>query len=92
MTVLNDTRVLITGATSGLGAAMAAALVDAGGRVMITGRDEARAEAAARALGPRAIACRLDVRDEHSMNEETMIRRGFVPYGPAAQASKRCRG
>jgi gluconate 5-dehydrogenase len=60
-------RVLVTGATSGLGAAMAGALAEAGARVMVTGRDQARADAAAAELGPSAISCRLDVRDEHSV-------------------------
>ena len=64
---LGGTRVLITGATSGLGAAMATALAGAGARVMVTGRDQARAEAAARELGPAAIACQLDVRHEESV-------------------------
>jgi NAD(P)-dependent dehydrogenase (short-subunit alcohol dehydrogenase family) len=167
-TVLNDIRVLVTGATSGLGAAMAAALTAAGARVLVTGRSEERAIDTARALGSKAIAAALDVRDESSvaacvaravdawggvdmlvnnagigmrtvnprflsepqpfwqvtpegfrdvmetkavgcflmaralvplmmqqgggrivnisMNEETMIRRGFVPYGPAGAA------
>ena len=60
---LSGIRVLITGATSGLGAAMAAALTEAGARVMITSRDQARAEAAATELGASAIPCQLDVRD-----------------------------
>jgi gluconate 5-dehydrogenase len=64
---LKGTRVLVTGATSGLGAAMAASRSGAGARVMVTGRDEARAAAAAAGLGPAAIACRLDVRDEESV-------------------------
>ena len=67
MTELSGVRVLVTGATSGLGAAMAAALVEAGARVLVTGRDEARAEAAATGLGPAAIPCQLDVRDERSV-------------------------
>ncbi|GAB3789779.1 SDR family NAD(P)-dependent oxidoreductase [Dyella agri] len=66
-TPLNGTRVLLTGATSGLGAAMARALAQAGARVMVTGRDEERAAAAARALGSNAIPCPLDVRDERSV-------------------------
>ena len=69
MTQLDGFRVVVTGATSGLGAAMATALAAAGARVMVTGRDAARAEAAARALGSSAIACRLDVRDERSVAE-----------------------
>jgi NAD(P)-dependent dehydrogenase (short-subunit alcohol dehydrogenase family) len=64
---LDGIRVVVTGATSGLGAAMAHALTEAGARVMVTGRDEARAQAAARELGSSAIACQLDVRDEQSV-------------------------
>lgn len=65
--VLNGIRVLVTGATSGLGAAMSAALTAAGARVLVTGRNEERATAAARALGPNAVPSALDVRDEQSV-------------------------
>ena len=64
---LNGIRVLVTGATGGLGAAMAAALVDAGARVVVTGRDLARAEAVATTFGGSAIGSDLDVRDERSV-------------------------
>ena len=64
---LNGLRVLVTGASSGLGAAMAAALVGAGAQVMVTSRDRARAEAAATELGSGAVPCQLDVRDERSV-------------------------
>jgi NAD(P)-dependent dehydrogenase (short-subunit alcohol dehydrogenase family) len=64
---LSGIRVLVTGATSGLGAAMAGALAEAGARVMVTGRDQARAEATATGLGSSAIPCQLDVRDERSV-------------------------
>jgi NAD(P)-dependent dehydrogenase (short-subunit alcohol dehydrogenase family) len=67
MTELGGIRVVVTGATSGLGAAMATALAEAGGRVMVTGRDTARAEASAANLGSSAIPCQLDVRDERSV-------------------------
>jgi gluconate 5-dehydrogenase len=67
MSELSGVRVLVTGATSGLGAAMASALMGAGARVMATSRDEARAEATAAELGASAIPCRLDVRDERSV-------------------------
>ena len=46
---------------------MAAALVHAGARVMVTGRDQARAEATSTELGTSAVPCRLDVRDERSV-------------------------
>lgn len=46
---------------------MAAALVQAGARVMVTGRDQARADEAANKLGASAAPCQLDVRDEASV-------------------------
>jgi NAD(P)-dependent dehydrogenase (short-subunit alcohol dehydrogenase family) len=67
MTELDGIRVLVTGATSGLGAAMAAALAEAGARVMATSRDQARAEETAKELGPSVVPCQLDVRDESSV-------------------------
>jgi NAD(P)-dependent dehydrogenase (short-subunit alcohol dehydrogenase family) len=72
-------RVLVTGATSGLGAAMAAALVEAGARVMVTGRDAARAEASATALGAAAIASALDVGDEQSVG--ACVERAYDAWG-----------
>jgi gluconate 5-dehydrogenase len=64
MALLDGTRVLVTGGTSGLGRAMAEALLDAGASVALTGRERARAEATAEALGPRAVGIGMDVRDE----------------------------
>jgi gluconate 5-dehydrogenase len=64
---LIGTRVLITGATSGLGRAMAVALADAGATVVVTGRDRGRAEAVASDLGAPALGLDLDVRDERSV-------------------------
>jgi len=64
---LNGIRVLVTGATSGLGRAMAAALVGAGARVAVTSRSRIRSEAVARELGPAAAGFALDVRNEGSV-------------------------
>src|SRR5882757_839388 len=64
MTELGGTRALVTGATSGLGLAMARALVDAGARVAITSRDKERAGHAAANLSPNALGLALDARDE----------------------------
>jgi NAD(P)-dependent dehydrogenase (short-subunit alcohol dehydrogenase family) len=64
MSELGGTRALVTGATSGLGLAMARALVDAGARMAITSRDAKRARQVAGDLGPGAIGLALDARDE----------------------------
>jgi NAD(P)-dependent dehydrogenase (short-subunit alcohol dehydrogenase family) len=66
---LGGVRVLVTGGTSGLGAAMARALAEAGARVMLTSRELARAQTTAAELGPAAIPCQLDVRDEGSVTD-----------------------
>src|SRR5580658_6744607 len=55
MAQLGDTRVLVTGGTSGLGRAMAQALAQAGARVVVTSRDRARAQATAAELGDGAL-------------------------------------
>ena len=62
---LPSTRVLVTGGTSGLGRAMAVALVAAGARVALTSRDRARAQATAEEVG--GVGVELDVRSETSV-------------------------
>ena len=64
MTGLDGTRALVTGATSGLGLAMARALVDAGASVAVTSRDAERAAHTAADLGRGALGLALDARDE----------------------------
>jgi NAD(P)-dependent dehydrogenase (short-subunit alcohol dehydrogenase family) len=64
MTGLSGARALVTGATSGLGLAMARALADARARVAVTSRDADRAANTAAELGPGAIGLALDARDE----------------------------
>ena len=66
MTELNGTRALVTGATSGLGLAMARALAGAGARVAITSRDTERARRAAADL-EGALGLAPDARDEDAV-------------------------
>jgi NAD(P)-dependent dehydrogenase (short-subunit alcohol dehydrogenase family) len=68
MTQLSDTRVLVSGATSGLGRAMAQALVQAGAQVMVSSRRQDRALATAAELGAGAQGVELDVRDVDSVS------------------------
>ncbi len=72
-------RVLITGGTTGLGAAMATALLDAAATVAVTSRDAARAEAAARKLGRGAIGIGMDVRNEDAV--ERGVDQAFARLG-----------
>jgi NAD(P)-dependent dehydrogenase (short-subunit alcohol dehydrogenase family) len=60
-------RILVTGATSGLGRAMAAALIDAGAEVAITSRTRSRAETVAADLGAGGLGIEMDVRDQDSV-------------------------
>jgi 3-hydroxy acid dehydrogenase / malonic semialdehyde reductase len=60
---LSDRVALVTGATSGFGAACAEALVAAGARVVATGRRAERLEALARRHGGRVHPLVLDLRD-----------------------------
>ncbi len=81
MTDLSGTRALVTGASSGLGRAMAEALLQAGADVAITSRDGSRAAAVAGELGRGAVGIALDVRAEASVRvavEEAYERLGGV--------------
>ncbi|NLP60596.1 SDR family NAD(P)-dependent oxidoreductase [Paraburkholderia sacchari] len=68
---LKDRHAVVTGGGSGIGAATAAALLHAGARVTLMGRDAAKLEAQREALGGGArVACvSVDVTDEHAVND-----------------------
>src|SRR6476620_11065283 len=59
---LQGATALVTGGSSGIGFAVAKALIDAGSRVAITGRDEKKLYKAAESLN--AVAIRADVSNE----------------------------
>jgi NAD(P)-dependent dehydrogenase (short-subunit alcohol dehydrogenase family) len=58
---------VVTGGSSGIGAAMAAALAGAGARVVLIARDSARLESAAAVLGPGAAWVSADLADRDSV-------------------------
>ncbi|MEV7285999.1 SDR family oxidoreductase [Streptomyces sp. NPDC093252] len=60
---LKDRVYIVTGATRGLGNAVARELVADGAKVVVTGRDERTAAEAARALGPNAAGVAADNAD-----------------------------
>lgn len=71
-TRLDDVRALVTGATSGLGLAMADALLAVGATVAMAARPTPRLDAtveARRSAGRRAEAVPMDVRDERAVEE-----------------------
>ena len=68
ITNLSNVRILVTGGSSGLGRAMAQALVEAGARVAVTSRRRELAQATAAELGDGALGIELDVRDAGSVS------------------------
>jgi NAD(P)-dependent dehydrogenase (short-subunit alcohol dehydrogenase family) len=55
-------KVVIIGGTSGMGLATAKMLLDAGARVLVTGRSEAGLDSAQKELGKKAIVVSSDAR------------------------------
>jgi D-sorbitol dehydrogenase (acceptor) len=68
MTRLTGKCALITGAARGIGLAFAQAYVAEGARVAIADIDITRARAAAKEIGPNAIAVHMDVTDQASID------------------------
>ena len=60
---LDGRTALVTGATSGIGLAVATRFATEGARVFVTGRTQERLDAAVAAIGPRATGVRADVSD-----------------------------
>jgi 3-oxoacyl-[acyl-carrier protein] reductase len=74
---LKNATALVTGGSSGIGFAIAKALIDAGTRVAITGRDEKKLYKVAEALN--AVAIRADVANEDDVKRT--YREVFQAFG-----------
>ena len=70
----------VSGAASGIGYAIAAALIGAGARAVLTDIDAAELERAVVRLGENAAGCVLDVTDRHQWSEaKAFVERRFGP-------------
>ena len=69
---------LVTGATSGLGRALVGAVIDAGERVVVTGRNGTRAREIAASCGPAALGLALDVADPASVDAAVAEAEGWA--------------
>jgi len=78
MRLANKTA-LITGGNSGIGLATAKLFVAEGAKVVITGRNQATLDAAAKELGPHALALAADATDIAAT--EAAIRKGAEKFG-----------
>ncbi|MEM8979067.1 MAG: L-iditol 2-dehydrogenase [Pseudomonadota bacterium] len=80
MSQLQGKTALITGAARGIGAAFAAAYLSAGARVVLADIDLERANETARELGEGALAVKMDVTDQSSI--EAGIAQAVDAMGP----------
>ena len=76
---LKNKTALITGGNSGIGLETARVFIAEGARVIITGRNQQTLDAAARELGPNAIAIAADATDVPAL--EAAIRKGVEKFG-----------
>lgn len=78
---LSQARILLTGASGGLGLALARALAQRGATLLLTGRDPERLSAAVNACGGRAASLSADLGDASSLAELTEAARCFGVNG-----------
>jgi NAD(P)-dependent dehydrogenase (short-subunit alcohol dehydrogenase family) len=76
---LKNKTALITGGNSGIGLETARLFVKEGARVIITGRNQATLEAAAKELGPNGVAVVADANDVAAT--DAAIRKGVEKFG-----------
>ena len=88
----DDKTVWITGASSGIGAALARDWAGRGARLILSGRDEARLGEVAQSLDTETLVLPFDVRDEAAMqraSEEAVAWHGVDIFVANAGISQR---
>jgi NADP-dependent 3-hydroxy acid dehydrogenase YdfG len=78
---LHGRTALVSGASRGIGLAVASALATAGARVAMLARSEEALQARAVEIGPAALAIRCDVADEHDVHDAAA--RAIAEFGGA---------
>ena len=61
---LSGKSIIVTGGTSGIGAAIARSIIDEGGQVLVHGINRSEGEALVQSLGSKAVLCISDLADE----------------------------
>ncbi len=77
--ILRDKVILVTGSTTGIGEGIARACIDQGAKVMLHGRDEARAEELQQELGKNAKYHICDLEDVEELEE--LIAKTVATFG-----------
>ncbi len=79
MTDLHNKTYLVTGSTQGIGLAIATAIVEAGGNVVIHGRKQTDVDTVVKKLGAQAAGLAFDLRD--SVHTNTLIDCALQKFG-----------
>ncbi len=86
---LEDAHALVTGVTSGIGAAVAKALIAGGARVVGIGRDDERLRAATASLGPRFRPLLVDLA-EPDARRRALLELGAEPFDLLVNNAAEC--
>jgi len=70
---IEGSKALVTGGSRGIGRAIAEALIEKGGAVTITGRDQAALREAAKAIGAHAIRCDVGVEEDAASSVRSAV-------------------
>ena len=76
---LQDKAIIITGGTSGIGAAIATAAIREGANVLVHGINEVEGKATVERLGPNAVLCIADLTQDSA--PETIVKSALAAFG-----------